>query len=74
MGKLGRSTISSTDSLHVPKGVMNYFELVRGDELHWYPPEEEFQATAEFLAVKIIRFGERTATPTTSKTSSKPTA
>jgi len=58
MGRIGKSRISRTDSTHIPKSVMKYFTLTVGDELCWHPPDEDFPATAELLAVRIVRFGE----------------
>jgi len=59
VGRLGKSTISSTDSIHIPKAVMEYFNLAKGDLIAWYPPDEDFNATAELLAVKVLKIGDR---------------
>ena len=57
MKKIGKATVSSRDTMHLPKSVINYFGIRIGDILEFYPPETDFSAkeTEDLIAVFIRR-------------------
>jgi len=53
---LGKSTVSN-ESIHLPKRVRENYNLKKGDQLYFYPPDVDFpdDKLPNMLAVLIVR-------------------